>query len=123
MEKFIGKNGTLFAFDPKLEVPILLIEGGQDAETATKVTQFDASDLLEFAEFLFDKGKYESVARLRIKAGDVVLVRTAPGLSIEQLHKVEASVKKDILEPLGLADSVAVVSLDGGLDIEVVERG
>lgn len=122
MQKFKGKNGTTFAFDPELTVPILIIEEGKENEAST-VIKLDASDLLEFAEFLFNKARYESVARLRISAGDVLLVRTAPGLNETQLIKVEDGVRNSILKPLGLADTVQVVSLDGALDIEVVERG
>lgn len=122
MEKYKAKNGSTFAFDPELQAPILMIEEGAEGEAST-VSKVDASDLLEFAEFLFNKARYESVARLRISAGDVLLIRTLPGLSEAQLVKVEKGVRNSILAPLGLEDKVTVVSLDGALDLEVVERG
>ena len=118
MEKFKADNGTNYAYDPELKAPILVIEKIEDGET--KVVKLDASDLLQFAEHLFNKGRYESVAKLRIRAGDVLLIRTPQGLNQHQLERIEAGVVNSILKPLNLAEKVEVVTLDGALDLEVI---
>jgi hypothetical protein len=122
MEKFKGDNGTYYSYDPELKAPILVIEQTDGTDSPTKTTKLDAADLLQFAEFLFNQGRYESVAKLVIKAGDVLLVRTPPNLSGDHLQRIERGVIDNILTPLRLADKVEVVTLDGALDIEVVSR-
>lgn len=122
MEQFRAANGTRFGYDPELKAPILIIEDPETEDSASKVTKLDAADILEFAEMLFNKGKYESIAKLIIRAGDVLLIRTPPNLAQQALDRIEASVIKGILEPLKLVGKVEVVTLDGALDIEVVSR-
>lgn len=129
MPSYTGKNGTTFAYDEKLQNIILLLKqptdevGDVDEQQPQQVVgKVDPGDLLEFAEFLFDKARYESVARLRVRAGDVLLVRT-PGLASANMSRIEQQVREEILKPIGLEDKVAVVALDGALDLEVIERG
>lgn len=129
MPSYKAKNGTTFAYDESLEANIVMLlqprdeVGDIDEEKPQQVSgQCDPSDLLEFAEFLFDKARYESVARLRVKAGDVLLVRTGR-LTEQAMVRVEQQVKDGILAPMGLADKVTVVALDSAIDLEVVERG
>ena len=120
MEKFKGPNGTIFSYDPNLEAPILAIEQGDEENAPKKVTKLDAADLLQFAEHVFNQHRFEGIAKLVIKAGDVLLIRTPPNIPYERLERIEQGVIDKILKPLGLADRVEVVTLDGALDLEVV---
>ena len=128
MPSYKSKNGTRFAYDEQLENQIVILRPEANADPDSDdpaqiqvMGKVDPSDLLEFAEFLFDKARYESVARLRISAGDVLLVRTGH-LTESAMTQVENQVRQDILAPLGLTEKVTVVALDGALDLEVISR-
>ncbi len=122
MGTFKGTNGTEFKYsDGITDEPIVIVQTNDN--DAVKATPVDANDLLEFADDIFQKAHYESVARMRIKKGDVVIVRTQPNMSSDALNHIEKAVTKQLLEPLGYTtDDVAVVVLDGSLDIELAER-
>ncbi len=67
-------------------------------------------------------GKVETVETniLRLQPGDTLVFKFPQKLTDDQRVKILALLRKNILEPIGFAESVALLILDDGIDLEVV---
>lgn len=115
MPTLTTKKGTIFNYPEGIEGELAVVQKGQS------LIKLDTADVLELAEHLFEKARYETVIRLRIQEGDVLLVRTPP-ISESTAKNLEKQIVQGIIKPMNLEGKVQVAVLDGSLELEVISQ-
>jgi hypothetical protein len=118
----VTKDGTIFNVDEKNpEADIAVITS--TAEGNKFAAAIPSAALLEFAEAMFEAARYETVIRMRVQAGDVIILRVPYSTTAKNAERVEQEFRKRVLEPLHLENKVALCTLSNDIDVEVVGKG